>query len=128
MTDKLAIKWLYAPREATDGTRILVDRLLPHGREQNELGVDIWYQQVAPSSSLKRQWTKGELDWKHFARRYRDELHRQPDKTEAILQALQQGPVTLLTADREPEQTSLSILKELLEQWYKHGLPEQPFN
>jgi uncharacterized protein YeaO (DUF488 family) len=128
MNNKLHIKWLYAPKETQDGTRILVDRLLPHGRDQRDLDIDLWCQQVAPSSGLKRQLAQGELDWKNFARYYRDELYQQPDKTDELIHALQTGPVTLLTAEREPEQSPLPILKELLELWVKNGVPEKPFS
>lgn len=115
MKQKIAIKWIYTAKEPQDGTRALVDSVLPHGRDFHDFDVDIWCQQVAPTSSLKRQLTKGELDWKLFTHTYREELHQQPQKLEILIEAAAQGNLTLLTAEREPEQTWLAVLKEVLE-------------
>lgn len=115
MKHKIAIKWIYAAKEVQDGTRVLVDSVLPHGRDLHDLDLDIWAQQAAPSTSLKRQLTQGELDWKQFAHNYREELHQQPKKLAKLLEKATQGNLTLLTVEREPEQTWLSILKDILE-------------
>ncbi|HKM15271.1 MAG TPA: DUF488 family protein [Marinospirillum sp.] len=115
MKHKIAIKWVYAAKDEQDGARVLVDRILPHGRDLHDLGVDTWYQQAAPSTGLKRQLTKGLLDWKNFTHSYREELHQQPKKLLALLELTEKGNLTLLTAEREPEQTWLPLLKDLLE-------------
>ena len=115
MTHKIAIKWIYAAKNEQDGTRALVDSVLPHGRDLHDLDIDIWCQQAAPTSSLKRQLTKGELDWKRFSHSYREALHQQPQKLNALIETATQGNLTLLTAEREPEQTWLPLLKDMLE-------------
>ncbi|MBE0507573.1 MAG: DUF488 family protein [Marinospirillum sp.] len=127
MKHKLTIKWIYAPPEEQDGIRILVDNLWPHGWDQDELGVHHWCQQSAPSSGLKRQLTKGELDWKNFARCYRSELHQRPEKVQLLLKSIEQNNLTLLTAERDLEQSWVQLLKEQLELWISNGLPPKSF-
>lgn len=115
MKHKIFIKWIYAIKDEQEGIRILVDRILPHGRDLHDLGVHTWYQQASPSTALKRQLTKGLIDWKNFANSYREELHQQPKKLLVLMEMLEKDNITLLTADREPEQTWLPLLKDLLE-------------
>jgi len=118
------IKWIYAPREEEDGTRILVDRLWPHGRDRNELGVDHWWRDSAPSTALKRQFSQGEISWKEFARHYRNELYTSPEKLRTLKIQAQQGKVTLLALEREPENSHLPLLIESLELWQDQDLDE----
>ena len=122
MKHKIAIKWVYAPKDEQDGNRVLVDRILPHGRDLTDLGINTWYQQAAPSTSLKRKMLKGLLDWKGFTHAYRDELHQQPEKLLPLIEATKRGKLTLLTAEREPEQTWLPLLKDLLEARIKNAV------
>lgn len=117
MKDSISIKWIYASRDDNEGTRILVDRLLPYGRDLDELGVDLWWRDAAPSSAIKRQYTQGELNWKEFARLYRNELLTQPQKLKELQEQAQAGQVTLLTLEREPEQSHAVVLKEALALW-----------
>jgi len=115
MKHKIAIKWIYAAKEDQDGARILVDSVSPHGRDLHDLNVDSWCQHAAPSSGLKRQLSKGELDWKNFAHAYREEVHQQPHKLAMLIEAANKGNLTLLTVERDPEQTWLALLKDMLE-------------
>ncbi|WP_114416614.1 DUF488 domain-containing protein [Marinospirillum perlucidum] len=111
------IKWIYAPSEPEDGTRILVDRLWPHDRDRNELDVDHWWRDAAPSSALKRRLNREDIDWKEFARLYRNELYTRPEELRALRAQAQKGKVTLLALEREPEQSHAWLLKETLEIW-----------
>lgn len=115
MKYKIAIKRIYAAKDEQDGTRILVDRILPHGRDLHDLEVDSWYSKASPSSSLKRQLQNGEVNWQEFSYLYRDEIHQHQEKLASLLEVVQQGNLTLLTAEREPEQTWLPLLKDMLE-------------
>ncbi|GLR62608.1 DUF488 domain-containing protein [Marinospirillum insulare] len=122
MKHEIAIKWIYAAKEDQDGTRILVDPVSPHSRELHDLNIDSWCQHAAPSSGLKRQLVKGELDWKSFTQAYREEIHLQPQKLTQLLDAASQGKLTLLTVEREPEHTWLALLKDLLETRLKSNM------
>ncbi|MDB5137475.1 MAG: uroporphyrin-III C-methyltransferase, partial [Mucilaginibacter sp.] len=47
----IQIKRIYEPAEASDGTRILVDRLWPRGIKKELAKVDEWMKEVAPSTA-----------------------------------------------------------------------------
>ncbi len=100
MKHKIAIKWVYAPKKEQEGIRILVDRILPHDRKLHDLGVDLWYQQAAPSSGLKRQLLKGDLDWNNFSRSYRDEIHKEPEKLVKLLDMAEKNNLILQKIQR----------------------------
>ncbi|SFB78860.1 Uncharacterized conserved protein YeaO, DUF488 family [Marinospirillum celere] len=119
------VKWIYAPREEDDGIRILVDRLWPYGRDRDELGVDHWWRDTAPSSALKRQYSQGEINWKDFARLYRNELYTHPERLRSLKSLAEKGKVTLLALEREPEQSHVSLLRESLELWHDQEISEE---
>ncbi|HTN61947.1 MAG TPA: DUF488 family protein, partial [Devosia sp.] len=52
---EIAVKRVYDPPEAFDGTRILVDRLWPRGLTKERAAIDLWLKEIAPSTEL-RHW------------------------------------------------------------------------
>lgn len=48
------VKRAYDEVEAADGVRILVDRLWPRGIRKDDLPLDAWMKDVAPSPALRR--------------------------------------------------------------------------
>ncbi|MEP7077115.1 MAG: DUF488 family protein, partial [Acidobacteriota bacterium] len=51
----IRIKRIYEPYAATDGFRVLVDRLWPRGIKKETAHIDLWLKEVAPSNEL-RKW------------------------------------------------------------------------
>lgn len=51
----LSIKRVYDEPSASDGVRILVDRLWPGGESKEKAHIDLWLKEVAPSTNL-RKW------------------------------------------------------------------------
>jgi len=49
----IKLKRAYEPKEKADGFRILVDRLWPRGLKKEDLEIDVWLKEVAPSSALR---------------------------------------------------------------------------
>ncbi len=112
----VAIKRVYEPRAASDGHRVLVDRLWPRGIARAKAGIDEWAKAAAPSTGL-RQWYGHEPErWPEFRRRYRLELAA--PEAAGILERLRaiarRGAVTLLTATRADAGTHAHVLAELL--------------
>lgn len=110
------VRRAYDPPEATDGTRVLVDRLWPRGLSRERARLDEWCKEVAPSDSLRR-WYRHEPDrWEEFDRRYRAELTR-PEAAEALehlRELARRGPLTLLTASRRADISDAAVLAALL--------------
>ena len=111
----IKVKRVYDPPEASDGARILVDRLWPRGRKRDSLDLTDWIKGIAPSDELRHWFNHDPARWGEFQRRYFAELDTQPDALEPLLKAARQGDLTLLYAARETEHNNAVALKEYLD-------------
>jgi len=50
---------VYEEPEASDGRRVLVDRLWPRGLSNAAAHIDEWLKAIAPSDELRRTWPSG---------------------------------------------------------------------
>jgi uncharacterized protein YeaO (DUF488 family) len=102
----------YEPRVATDGARVLVDRLWPRGLSKERADLDEWCKDIAPSAELRRWYGHDPERFDEFAHRYRVEL-ADPERAEVLrhLRGLAQaGPLTLLTATKDPSISEAAVL------------------
>lgn len=110
----LQIKRAYDPPESSDGERFLVDRLWPRGVKKENLAIEGWLKEVAPSTEL-RHWYHHEPElWDEFCRRYFKELEANPAGWQPLLEATRRGKVTLVYSARHAEQNNAVALKEFL--------------
>ena len=96
---------VYSAPEASDGRRVLVDRLWPRGLAKDAAHVDEWLKAIAPSDELRRWYHHEPAKSDEFRRRYGDEL-RDPERAAALLRLRELatgGTVTLLTATADLE-------------------------
>jgi uncharacterized protein YeaO (DUF488 family) len=63
---------VWSPPKKDDGLRILATRF--RGRGLPATRYDVWMPSLGPSERLLRSVLSGEIDWKTFAKRYREEL------------------------------------------------------
>jgi uncharacterized protein YeaO (DUF488 family) len=112
----LKIKRVYEDAQASDGVRFLVERLWPRGMKKEDLKMKAWLKDVAPSQSLRRWFAHEPLKWQEFQQRYRAELEANPDAWGPLLEAAEQGDVTLLYSARDTEHNSALLLKSFLEE------------
>jgi uncharacterized protein YeaO (DUF488 family) len=109
------VRRVYEDPLPTDGTRILVDRLWPRGLTKEKARLDHWCKAIAPSPALRKWYAHDPQLFAEFSRRYRTEL-QEPVAAAALgrLRTLAgQGPLTLLTATREPGISEAAVLCEL---------------
>lgn len=107
----VAIKRAYDPPAATDGTRILVDRLWPRGLSKAKAKLDGWNKDVAPSTALRKAFNHRPERFQEFSKRYRAELKNNPAVEE--LRALK-GKVTLIYGARDPIINHAVVLAKVL--------------
>ena len=69
------LKRAYEPPAATDGTRILIDRLWPRGISKEKAALDQWMKEIAPSTKLRKWFGHDPARWDEFRRRYATEVH-----------------------------------------------------
>jgi len=61
-------KRVYDEVEKDDGIRVLVDRLWPRGIKKEEVKIDLWLKEVAPSIELRKWFSHDPFDGKSFVR------------------------------------------------------------
>jgi uncharacterized protein YeaO (DUF488 family) len=110
----IRVKRAYEPPEPSDGRRFLVERLWPRGVRKEDLAVEAWLKDAAPSTELRRWYAHDVERWEEFRRRYLDELRANPDAWAPLVDAARRGTVTLVYSARDEEHNSAIVLRDLL--------------
>ncbi|MFI8520826.1 DUF488 domain-containing protein [Streptomyces sp. NPDC085481] len=114
---RIRVRRIYEPPEPDDGLRVLVDRLWPRGISKADAHIDEWPKALTPSTELRRWYHGQDGQYEEFRRRYEREL-AEPAAAEALSDLrtrVTQGPVTLLTAAKDPSVSHTVVLVEVLE-------------
>jgi uncharacterized protein YeaO (DUF488 family) len=110
------VRRVHEPADPDDGVRVLVDRLWPRGLAKDAAQVDEWPKGLTPSAELRRWYHAGEGPFEEFRERYEAELAA--DEAARLLDGLRaaarKGPVTLLTASKDPDHSHAAVLAALL--------------
>ena len=107
---------VYDAPAVDDGWRVLVDRLWPRGLRKEDLRLDEWCKDLAPSTELRGWYGHRPDRFEEFARRYERELD-DPDRSAPLsrlsdLACRQQ--VTLLTATKDVAISGAHVLATVL--------------
>ena len=111
----IKIRRVYETQQAEGDPAFLVERLWPRGFKKEDLKMQSWVKDVAPSQALRKWYTHDVAKWEEFQQRYRAELDAQPQAWQPLLDAARQGDVTLLYSARDTEHNSAMLLKDYLE-------------
>jgi len=112
----LKVKRVYEKDEPADGTRYLVERLWPRGMKKENLKMEAWLKDVAPSSDLRKWFSHDPAKWVEFQKRYRAELESNPSAWKPILDVAKGGMVTLLFSSHDAEHNNAIVLKSFLDE------------
>ena len=99
--------------------RILVDRLWPRGLSKDQVKVDLWQKDIAPSNSLRKWFSHDERKWNEFKDRYFKELEKNAELLSTIIDRAKVEPITLLYGAKEQKFNNAMALKEYLEEKIK---------
>jgi uncharacterized protein YeaO (DUF488 family) len=108
------IKRAYDPPEAGDGYRVLIDRIWPRGTKREDLKLDEWARELAPSDELRRWFGHDPERFDAFRTRYREELRAHPNRLGELRRRAHEGPLTLVYGARDREHNNAVVLAELL--------------
>jgi uncharacterized protein YeaO (DUF488 family) len=111
---RVRVKRVYDPATATDGVRVLVDRLWPRGLSKKAARVDLWLKDIGPSHALRRWFGHDANRWDEFRRRYAAELRLTPDVVAGLATLTRRRRVTLLFSSRELVFNNARALREYL--------------
>jgi uncharacterized protein YeaO (DUF488 family) len=108
------LKRAYDPAAATDGSRVLIDRIWPRGVSREEAQLDEWARELAPSGELRRWFSHDPDRFAEFRRRYRAELAAQEARLRELRQRAREGTLTLVYAARDTKHNDAVVLAEIL--------------
>jgi len=111
----LRIKRVYEHLDSDDGRRFLVERLWPRGVKKEDLTMDGWVKDAAPSDALRKWFGHDPARWEEFRIRYFTELEENRDSWKPLLEEARHGTVTLLYSARDQLHNNAMALKQFLE-------------
>jgi uncharacterized protein YeaO (DUF488 family) len=109
------LKRAYDPPAQSDGRRILVDRVWPRGIAKDDLQIDAWLKDLAPSTELRKWFGHDPAKWDEFRKRYARELEQRSDELEELLEKARAGRVTLIFSAKDTRHNNAVALREHLE-------------
>jgi len=112
----IMLKRVYETPGPRDGRRFLVERLWPRGVKKENLPLDGWLRDVAPSDELRRWFGHDPAKWDEFRSRYQSELETNPLAWKTLLEAAREGDITLLFSSHDVAHNNAVALQAFLEQ------------
>jgi uncharacterized protein YeaO (DUF488 family) len=121
----VSLKRAYEPPAASDGTRVLIDRLWPRGVTKKEAAIDHWLRDIAPTTGLRKWFGHDPERWIEFQKRYTAELEHHGEQLDELLQLANKGPLTLVFGARDREHNDAVVLKQVLLQRSKRSASDR---
>jgi uncharacterized protein YeaO (DUF488 family) len=108
------LKRAYDPAAASDGTRILVDRLWPRGVSKANAAIDQWDKSIAPSAMLRNWFGHDPARWQEFRRRYAKEINGHREQLAELRARAKSGRITLVFAAHDQSHNHAIVLRDML--------------
>lgn len=115
-TQRIAVQRIYENPDGAGGYRVLVDRLWPRGLKKEQVHVDAWLKELAPSNELRTWYGHTLAKWPEFQQRYRQELTdpARQEQLAALAQRARSGPVTLLCGAKDAAHSQAEVIRAVL--------------
>src|SRR5690606_3004984 len=100
----IKVKRVYEEPKRNDGMRVLVDRLWPRGIKKDEIKLDEWLKDLAPSAELRKSFAHDPDKWTVFKSEYFKELRNKEMKemVEQLVTMAEEGKnITLLYSAKD---------------------------
>ena len=107
------LKRAYEAPSASDGQRILVDRLWPRGVTKEKAKIDTWLKDISPSTELRQWFDHDPTKWAEFQTRFTKELAG--NDAVAELRELIKKPSTLVYSAKDEEHNNALVIKKFIE-------------
>lgn len=112
----IQIKRAYDPQEASDGYRVLVDRLWPRGVSKVKEQLDCWLKEIAPSDELRKWFGHEPEKFPEFRKKYIEELKNNQEIVKKLVKIVMEHKiVTFVYAAKEQQYNNAVVLKEFIE-------------
>lgn len=114
MSVDVRIKRIYDGAQASDGYRVLIDRVWPRGISRERAKLDEWARELAPSDELRRWFNHDPARFDEFRARYRNELSPHGAEIERLRARAGHAPLTIVYAARDEQHNNAVVLAEVL--------------
>ena len=111
---RVRLKRAIMPPAASDGTRVLIDRLWPRGVRKDAAALDLWLKDIGPSTELRKWFGHEPSRWAEFRRRYADEIAQKPQLLAQLRDIARQGVLTMVYSAHDEQHNDALVLQELI--------------
>ncbi|MEO6205634.1 MAG: DUF488 family protein [Mycobacteriales bacterium] len=112
---QIRLSRVYDHEPRLPGKVYLVERLWPRGVRRDDLVLDGWCKDSAPTTELRRWFSHDPAKWAEFRRRYTAELDGNPEAWRPLADAAGAASgVTLLYSSRDLEHNNAVALRDYL--------------
>lgn len=111
---RIQIKRAYEAPAASDGKRVLIDRLWPRGVRKEDAALDLWLKELGPSTELRQWFGHDPARWDEFQQRYAEELRHKTELLDHLREFARQGVLTLVYSARDGQHNDAVVLRRLL--------------
>ena len=105
----------YAAPTHNDGHRVLVDRVWPRGVSKEDIDIDEWAKDVAPSDDLRKWFGHDPERWDEFQSRYRQELQGS-DALAALVERARSKRITLVYGAHDEHHNQAIVLQMVIDE------------
>jgi uncharacterized protein YeaO (DUF488 family) len=119
------LKRAYDRASASDGYRVLIDRLWPRGVTREQARLDEWARELAPSAELRSWFGHDPSRFAEFRRRYNAELIAQKGKLRELRRRARNGRLTLVYGARDTEHNDAVVLAAVLRRGVRPSLRQK---
>ena len=112
---KIELARAYHAPETKGHYRVLIDRLWPRGVKKEDLKIDDWMKDLAPSTELRKWFNHDPERWDEFRKRYFKELDTNADQVSELLESAGGRTLLLLYGAKDEEHNQAVVLKEWME-------------
>lgn len=92
-----------------------MDRLWPRGLRKNEVRLDLWLKEIAPSDELRKWFSHDPEKWEEFRKRYLKELELKEEYIQKLIEKEKENDLILLYAAKSEDFNNAIVLKEYLD-------------
>ena len=110
----IVLKRAYDKPAPEDGYRVLVDRIWPRGVTKDNVKLNRWIKEVAPSDALRKWFHKDPSRWGEFRRRYLSELKNNREELRRLAKLSKSERITLIFSASDKEHNNAVIVKQYL--------------
>lgn len=108
------LKRAYERATASDGTRILIDRLWPRGVKKADAAIDQWVKDLSPSTALRKWFGHDPARWQEFRSRYAREVHQHREQLDKLRALARERPITLVFSAHDEVHNDAVALRDML--------------